>query len=148
MVRMFCRLDQGFTLIELAVIIVILGVLAGVAVPVFSNFTTSARINATREEMNTIKRAIVGNPAAVSGGQYIDRGFEGDCGFVPSALIDLARKPDSVAVYDRLNRLGWNGPYLDSSRGEYLKDAWGNNYTYDPANRRIISSGARDTVRF
>jgi prepilin-type N-terminal cleavage/methylation domain-containing protein len=148
MVKMSRRLDQGFTLIELAVIIVILGVLAAVAVPVFSNFTSSAKINATREEMNTIKRAIVGNPAAVSGGQYIDRGFEGDCGFAPSALIDLARKPDSVAVYDRLTRLGWNGPYLDSSRGDYLKDAWGNNYTYDRANRRLISTGAGDTVRF
>ena len=143
-----CKLDRGFTLIELAVIIVVLGVMAAVAVPVFSNFTTSAKINATREEMNTLKRAIVGNPSAVSGGQYIDRGFEGDCGFVPSTLIDLARKPDSVQVYDRLTRLGWNGPYLDSSRSDYLKDAWGQNYVYDPGNRRIISTGGSDTVRF
>lgn len=148
MVMEFRKLDQGFTLIELVVIIVILGVLAGVAIPVFSNFTNSAKINATREEMNTIKRAIVGNPAAVSGGQYIDRGFEGDCGFVPSALIDLTLRPDSVTPYDRLTRIGWNGPYLDSSRGDYLRDAWGNNYTYDPAGRRVISSGAKDTVKF
>ncbi|MBI5267383.1 MAG: prepilin-type N-terminal cleavage/methylation domain-containing protein [candidate division Zixibacteria bacterium] len=148
MVREFRKLDQGFTLIELAVIIVILGVLAVVAMPVFSNFTNSAKINATREEMNTIKRAIVGNPTVVSGGQLIDRGFEGDCGFVPSALIDLTRRPDTVPPYDRLTRIGWNGPYLDSSRGEYLRDAWGNNYTYDPAGRRVISTGTGDTVKF
>lgn len=143
-----CKLDQGFTLIELAIIIVILGVLAAVAVPVFSNFSSSAKINATREEMNTIKRAIVGNAAAVSGGQYIDRGFEGDCGFAPSALIDLTRKPDSVAAYDRLTRLGWNGPYLDSSRNDYLKDAWGNAYIFSRTNRWIIAPGNSDTMRF
>jgi prepilin-type N-terminal cleavage/methylation domain-containing protein len=148
MVGRLCKLDRGFTLIELAVIIVVLGVMAAVAVPVFSNFTTSAKTNATREELNTLKRAIIGNPSAVSGGQYIDRGFEGDCGLVPSALVDLARKPDSVSVYDRLTRLGWNGPYIDSSRGDYLKDAWGQNYVYEPANRRIISLGGSDTIRF
>jgi prepilin-type N-terminal cleavage/methylation domain-containing protein len=148
MVGRRCRLDRGFTLIELAIIIVILGVLAGVSIPVFSNFTTSAKTNATREEMNTIKRAIVGNASAVAGGQFIDRGFEGDCGYLPSALADLARKPDSTATYDRLTRLGWNGPYIDSSRGDYLKDAWGQTYVYDPANRRIIAPGNSDTVRF
>jgi prepilin-type N-terminal cleavage/methylation domain-containing protein len=143
-----CKLDRGFTLIELAIIIVILGVLAAVAVPVFSNFSSSAKTSATREEMNTIKRAIVGNAAAVSGGQYIDRGFEGDCGFAPSALVDLTRKPDSVSTYDRLTRLGWNGPYLDSSRNDYLKDAWGNTYIFSRTNRWIIAPGNNDTVRF
>ncbi len=143
-----CRLDRGFTLIELAVIIVVLGVLAAVAVPVFSNFSTAAKTNATREELNMLKRAIVGNPSAVSGGQYIDRGFEGDCGFAPSTLADLANKPDSVPSYNRLTRIGWNGPYVDSSRNDYLKDAWGANYVYDPAGRRIISPGGSDTLRF
>ncbi len=143
-----CKLDRGFTLIELAIIIVILGVLAAVAVPVFSNFSTSAKTSATREEMTTIKQAIIGNAAAVSGGQYIDRGFEGDCGFAPSALVDLTRKPDSVSAYDRLTRLGWNGPYLDSSRNDYLKDAWGNAYIFNRTNRWIIAPGNNDTVRF
>lgn len=142
------KLDQGFTLIELVIIIVVLSILAAVAVPVFTNFTSSAKVNATREEMNLLKRAIVGNPAAISGGQFIDRGYEGDCGAPPSALLDLARKPGAIATYDRLTRLGWNGPYIDSSRGDYLKDAWGQAYVYDSTNRRIISPGGNDTVRF
>lgn len=91
--------------------------------------------------MISLKKAIIGNPSAVSGGVYVDRGFEGDVGFIPSRLQDLAAKPDSVSIYNKLTRLGWNGPYIDSSGGLYLSDAWGTSYVYQPANRRLISIG-------
>jgi hypothetical protein len=95
----------------------------------------------------TLKRAIVGNPDVVAGGEYVDRGFEGDVGFAPSRLIDLVRKPDSISTYNPLTRLGWNGPYLDSSRSEYLSDAWGDAYVYQPAGRAVLSTGGADTLR-
>jgi len=120
------RLDRGgFTLIELVIIIVVLGILAAVAVPRFSNMSESSRIAATQDEMLALKRAIVGNPQVVAGGVHVDRGFEGDVGFGPQQLSDLAMRPGSVAVYDRLTGMGWNGPYIDAGSGEYLKDAWG-----------------------
>jgi prepilin-type N-terminal cleavage/methylation domain-containing protein len=141
------RLDQrAFTLIELVIVIVTLGVLAAVAVPRFVDMADSGKEAATRQELMTLKRAIVGNPAATGGGQYIDRGFEGDIGFVPSALIDLVVKPDSIATYDRLQRLGWNGPYIDSSGGDFALDAWGTPYTYNPGARRIVSTGGGDSI--
>jgi prepilin-type N-terminal cleavage/methylation domain-containing protein len=139
--------QNGFTLIELVMIIVILGILAAVAVPRFTGITESSKITATKGEMNALKRAIIGNPSAVVGGEYIDRGFEGDVGFVPSRLVDLVVKPDSVAAYNRLTRLGWNGSYIDNSGGDYLKDAWDSNYVIQPAARRIISiGGAGDSI--
>ena len=142
------RLDRdGFTLIELAIIIVTLGILAAVAVPRFADLANSSKINATKQELTALKRAIVGNPAAVSGGVYIDRGFEGDAGFVPSRLEDLVTRPDSVATYDALTRLGWNGPYLDGAGGEYLTDAWSTDYVYQPGSRQILSTGGSDTIR-
>ncbi len=141
------QVDQsGFTLVELVIIIVVLGILAAIAVPKFSNMSENSKINATKKEMMVLKRALVGNPDVISGGQYVERGFEGDVGFLPSQLVDLAVKPDSVATYDKLTRLGWNGPYIDSTNGNYLTDAWGTAYVYDPANRRIISVGGSDSL--
>jgi len=142
------RFDQrGFSLVELVIVIVVLGILAAFAFPRFGSISSSAKIAATKEEMTLLKRAIVGNPSAVSGGQYIDRGFEGDVGFAPSRLQDLAAKPDSVGAYNKLTRLGWNGPYVDSASGLYLKDAWGTNYVYDRSGRRLISiGGAPDSI--
>lgn len=138
--------QRGFTLIELVIIIVTLGILAAVAIPKFADLAESSRITATKKELLALKGAITGNADAVAGGKYVDRGFEGDVGFVPSRLEDLTAKPDSVSAYNKLTGLGWNGPYIDSTDGNYLKDSWGVAYVYEPANRRIISVGCPDSV--
>lgn len=138
--------QAGFTLIELVIIIVTLGILAAVAIPRFSGITESSKVSATKQEMSTIRKAIVGTPGAVAGGKFIDRGFEGDVGFVPTSLVDLAARPGSVMVYSGLTRLGWNGPYLDSTNGNYLRDSWSAAYILDRSNRRLISVGGPDSI--
>lgn len=127
-------------------VIVTLGILAAVAIPRFTDMSESSKITATKKELLTLKTAIAGNPDVVAGGKYVDRGFEGDVGFAPSQLADLVTKPDSVSTYDKLTGIGWNGPYIDSTEGNYLKDAWDAAYVYQPSNRRLISVGGSDSI--
>lgn len=134
--------ENGFTLIELVIIIVTLGILAAVAIPKLGSMAESSKLNATKDEMRLLKKAIIGDPGLVSGGQYVDCGFEGDVGFAPTNLVDLVAKPDSISAYDKFTRLGWNGPYLDSAGQSYLTDAWDSAYVYNSATRTLTAVGA------
>ena len=137
---------NGFTLIELVIIIVVLGIIAAVAVPRMGAVTENSKHTATKSEMQMMKRAIIGNPQAVAGGRYINLGFEGDVGHPPASLFELGAKPDSIAAYNKFTRRGWNGPYVDTAGGDYLTDAYGANYVYDRSGRRLISIGGTDSI--
>jgi type II secretory pathway pseudopilin PulG len=127
-------------------IIVVLGIVSAVAIPKFSSLAQQSKINASKHEMLLIKEAIIGDPRLAAGNEYVNRGFLGDVGFPPSRLQDLIAKPDSIPVYDKFTRIGWNGPYLDSSGQSYLTDAWGCAYLYDPTARTITSIGVTPNI--
>ncbi|MEE9442906.1 MAG: prepilin-type N-terminal cleavage/methylation domain-containing protein [candidate division Zixibacteria bacterium] len=138
--------SSGFTLIELIIVIIVLGIVAAVAIPKMGDVSQNSKTNATRTEMLTLKRAIIGNPQVIAGNRHANPGFEGDVGHPPITLSELAIKPDSIATYDRFLHRGWNGPYVDSAGNDYLKDAWDVAYIYDGINRKITSAGGPDSI--
>lgn len=138
--------SAGFTLIEIVIVIIILGIIAAVAIPRFGDVSENAKTTTTKEEMMRLKVAIIGDASLKAGGKYVNKGYLGDVGSVPTALVDLAVKPGAVAVYNNFTGLGWNGPYMDSAGGEYLNDAWGTAYTYSAAGRTITSTGGPSDI--
>ena len=133
--------DAGFTMIELIMVIVVMAALVAVSVPRINDFITNSKIQASKNEMLQIRAAISGTPDRTAGGRYVDRGFIGDNGTIPSSLDDLISNP-GLPAYNYFSRTGWNGPYLvDNGTGEILRDAWLVDYVLDVSDSTIRSFG-------
>jgi prepilin-type N-terminal cleavage/methylation domain-containing protein len=51
--------ERGWTLVELIIVIIILGLIAGVAIPAYLDLTTNAKINACQAQQAAIKSAVL-----------------------------------------------------------------------------------------
>lgn len=105
---------SGFTLIEIMLVIILIGVLAAITVPRLTGKTTQARVAAAVSE---IKGTI-----SVSLDMY-----ELDAGRYPTTeqgLKALIEKPSSSP-----EPTSWKGPYL--KKKEVPLDPWGNEYIYE-----------------
>ena len=119
------RSRRAFTLIELLLVLVILGILAAIVVPKFSGRTEQARVTAAQSQISTFGTAL--------------DAFEVDNGFYPKGkggLNDLIVAPNNAG--------NWRGPYLKS---EIPPDPWNNAYLYEcpgkhnPSSYDILSMG-------
>jgi general secretion pathway protein G len=99
---------SAFTLIELLLVLVILGILAAIVVPKFVGRQKQAKIAAAQQEISTISGAL--------------DTFENDNGNYPT--------PDQGLSALRVapgNATNWHGPYVSKDMD---KDPWGNPYIY------------------
>ncbi|TFB13518.1 prepilin-type N-terminal cleavage/methylation domain-containing protein [Candidatus Marinimicrobia bacterium MT.SAG.4] len=141
------RRRDGFTLMELIVVMALLGILTSVGINIVLRTLEAQKADSTLLEMETIKRAIAGDPSLIINGRRADFGYYGDMGIMPATLTDLITQGSQPALTNDTTYFiiyGWGGPYLSKSfEGESntaIEDSWRNAYIYSNS-KTINASG-------
>lgn len=103
------RASQAFTLIEMVIVIVIMGLLMAVAVPSYNAYRTWAKRNQTNSNLRTLQQAI--------------DNFSMMTDSYPTKLEDLITKPADEKIAKK-----WPGNLL--KRDVVPRDAWDNEFHY------------------
>src|SRR5258708_1709026 len=115
--------EQGFTLVEMLVVLTIIGLIVGLVGPRVLTYLGESKVKTARIQIESFSTAL-------------DLYFA-DVGRYPSTsegLTALVQQPGGLA--------GWNGPYLRG--GAVPRDPWGKPYAY----RSPGDHGAFDIVSF
>ncbi len=104
----YYRSNKGFTLLELLVVMVIIGLLVGYVGPRYFNQLGKSEVQAARAQINAFKKAL--DVYRLENKHYPDQQAGLSALFVAPA-----------------NESKWNGPYLQN---DIPKDPWNNPYIY------------------
>jgi general secretion pathway protein G len=102
------RRQPGFTLLELLVVVVIIGLLAGFVAPRYFGQVGKSEVNVAKAQIDALEKAL--DQYRLDTGQY------------PAAELGL-----DALIKRPANEPKWNGPYL---RRDIPSDPWGKPYVY------------------
>ncbi|MGD1954772.1 MAG: type II secretion system major pseudopilin GspG [Sphingomonadales bacterium] len=119
------RSQSGYTLLELLVVLVVLGLLAAIATPQLLRLLGGAKSDAAQVQLDALSASL----------EY----YFLDMGAYPTqdqGLTALWQRPGESS--------GWNGPYVQKQ--SQLEDPWGRAYIYrfssDTGNAELVTLGA------
>ncbi len=133
--------QAGFSLIELTIVIVVIGIMATIVMQSMAPLVEDSRRTKTEREMKMLAEAIVGNASITTDGKRSDFGYVGDFGAFPTNLQALYQNPGGYAT--------WDGPYIDPGFAQdstgFKTDEWGTLYQYS-GGITITSIGSGSTI--
>ena len=135
------KTQSGFSLLEMTVAIVIVGILMAVAMQSMTSMIEDIRQIKTEREMELLSKSIVGDPDVAQNGGRVDFGYVGDIGAFPPNLNALYTNPGGYST--------WKGPYLPTGYTQdstgLKTDEWGIGYNYS-GGVTITSTGSGTTI--
>jgi len=109
------QLRRAFTLVEILLVVVIIGILAALVIPRIAGSSERARVTAATTDISGGIKSALG-------------AYEVDMGSYPKSLQDLITAPSDAR--------NWHGPYLDS----LPQDPWGHAYIYAFPGKHLAGS--------